>query len=328
MYKKILVTGGAGYIGSHIVQNLKQAFGNKVKIVVVDNLANSYKSINPDVLFKNVDITDINNLSEVFSKHKFDFVYHMAALVDARESQKIPFEYYNANVCGTINVLNCMKNYKVKNLVFASSCSVYGNTNGLITEAIAPNPISVYGQTKLICETIIKKFSKEFKVNTTLLRLFNVVGANENGVIGERSKKNTRIVTNACFAAINNVPFVIFGNSHNTKDGTCGRDYVHVDDVSEIATMILLKSKKYADYCEVFNVGSCNLVTNLEIVKEVEKVAYKNIKVNFAEGNIADPSSVVSNVDKLYKLYGWKPTRSSLSNIVKTSWIWFSKVSS
>src|SRR5688572_28657145 len=170
MYKKILITGGAGYIGSHLVQKLKSDFGSKVEIVIVDNLSNSFEADLNNVFFEKVDINDSVKLSKIFSKYNFDFVYHLAALADARESQKIPFEYYQTNVGGTINVLNCIKNNKIKNFLFASSCSVYGNADSLITENTKLNPISVYGRTKLICEEIIQEFSNEFKINSIIFR--------------------------------------------------------------------------------------------------------------------------------------------------------------
>lgn len=326
MYKKILITGGAGYIGSHLARELKSVYGKNILLVVVDNLVNSYKPKINDIVFEKVDITDLSKLSKIFSKYKFDFVYHIAALADARESQAVPFEYYKTNVGGTINVLNCIKENKIKDFFFASSCSVYGNADGEITEDVEPNPISVYGQTKLISERIIQKFSYEFNINSTIFRLFNVAGAHESGEIGELSKKKTRIITNACFAVLSDSTFKIYGRNHKTKDGTCGRDYVHVEDVVSACVLLLKNTKCHDNFSDVFNVGSCSLVTNLEIVKEVERVSKKVVNLEFGEGSLADPKSVVSKIDKIYKHYSWKPQKSSLDNIIKTSWYWFSSL--
>lgn len=326
MYKKILITGGAGYIGSHLVHKLLSDFKNKVKIIVVDNFVNSYEQDIDGVLLEKVDINKLGELDKVFAKYKFNYVFHFAALADARESQNLAFEYFQTNVGGTINVLHCIAKNKIKNFLFASSCSVYGNLDGLITEDITPMPISVYGQTKLISEDIIKQFCKEYKINATIFRLFNVAGAGKNGLLGERSRKNTRIITNVCMAVLNSQPIKIYGNTYSTKDGTCGRDYVHVEDVTEACVAVLKNHKMYKNYSEVFNVGSCNLVTNLEIVKEVEEVSGVTVNISFGERNKADPQSVVSSIDKMHKLHRWKPRKSSISNIVKTSWYWFSNL--
>lgn len=323
MYKKVLITGGAGYIGSHLAHEIKTNFGDKILVVIADNLVNSYKPKIKGVVFENTDITDMRSLSKIFSKYNFDFVYHLAALADARESQSIPFEYYKTNVEGTINVLDCIKKNKIKDFFFASSCSVYGNAGGEITEDVDLKPISVYGQTKLISEKIIEKFSYEFNINSTIFRLFNVAGAQSDGRLGELSKKKTRIITKACFAVLNNDTFKIYGKNYKTKDGTCGRDYVHVDDVVSACMMLLNNSKNHTNFSEIFNVGSSELVTNLEIVKQVEKISNKKVNLEFGEGSEADPESVVSKVDKIYKYYGWKPKKSSLENIVESSWNWF-----
>jgi UDP-glucose 4-epimerase len=325
MYKKILITGGAGYIGSHLARELKSIYGKNILVVVVDNLINSYKPKINDIVFEKVDITDLPKLSKIFKKYNFDYVYHMAALADARESQSMPFEYYKTNVGGTITVLSCIKENKIKDFFFASSCSVYGNADGQITEDGLPQPVSMYGQTKLISENIVKSFSQEYKINSTIFRLFNVAGADDSKKLGERAKKSTRIITNACIAALGGTKFVIYGKTYSTKDGTCGRDYIHVNDVAEVCALLLNKRKVHKNYSETFNVGSGNLTTNLDIVKEIEKYSGNKINTIFNDPSGADPVSVVSDIYKISSYYNWSPTRSSLGIIIKTSWDWFSR---
>lgn len=323
MYKSILVTGGNGYIGSHLVDRLKSTHGTDVKIIVVDNLVNSSLQNHSEFIFENVDITNKELLNKVFTKYNIDFVFHLAALADARESQKIPFEYFETNVGGTLNVLRCIQEFKLNKFVFASSCSVYGNADGLIDENTDTNPISVYGHTKLICEKIIQDFSKEYKIQSVILRLFNVVGAHANGHIGEKSKKVTRIITRVCNSVLQNKTFSMYGKNYKTKDGTCGRDYIHVEDVAEIFEIIMQKVLDNAPDSVIFNVGSGNLTTNLEIVNEVQKFTGKKVDIIYEDENDADPHSVHSNITKLKKYFDWKPTRSSLGNIILTSWKWF-----
>lgn len=326
MYKNILVTGGNGYIGSHLVDRLKGTLGTDAKIIVVDNLVNSSLQNQPEFIFENIDITNKEMLSKVFAKHNIDFVFHLAALADARESQKIPFEYFETNIGGTLNVLRCIQEFKINKFIFASSCSVYGNAEGLIDEDTDTNPISVYGQTKLICEKIIQNFSKEYKIQSVVLRLFNVVGAHANGHIGEKSKKVTRIITKACNSVLQNKTFSIYGKNYKTKDGTCGRDYVHVDDVAEIFEIAMQKELKNATDSVILNLGSGNLTTNLEIVNEVQRVTGKKVDIIYEDANDADPHSVHSDISKLKNYFNWKPTRSSLGNIIETSWNWFSMI--
>lgn len=323
MYKNILITGGLGYIGSHLADRLAHTLGNRIRIIVVDNLINSYPVSRKEFCIENIDINDLQELEKIFAKYEVDFVFHFAALTDARESRAKSFEYYNTNVGGTINVLKCIRKFKLDRFVFASSCSVYGNTRGSITEDISPSPISIYGKTKLICEEIIQEFCDEYHVESIVLRLFNVAGALSDGRMGENSKRKTRIFTNICDSVLLNKKFNIYGKDYETKDGTCGRDYIHVEDVAEICEKILLSFTE--NKFSIFNVGSGNLITNLDIVKEVERISGKKLNLFFKKGDVSDPSSVHANIGKLVKRYNWKPSRSSLKNIASTSLEWFSR---
>jgi UDP-glucose 4-epimerase len=325
MYKNILITGGLGYIGSHLIDRLNKTFGSDMRIIVIDNLVNSYPNNQKGFIVENIDINNLEKLDNIFAKYKIDFAFHLAALADARESQIKPFEYFNTNVGGTINVLKCIQKYNLKRFLFTSSCSIFGNTIGSVSEETTPNPISIYGKTKLICENIIKEFSNEYQIESIVLRLFNVAGAHSDGRLGENSKRKTRIVTSVCNSVLQNKTFSIFGKNYETKDGTCGRDYIHVEDVAEICEIIMLTSFFKSKF-NLFNIGSNNLITNLDIVNEVENVTNQKINLIYEEGDNADPSSVHANIDKLIKHYNWKPRKSSLNNIITTSWKWFSKI--
>lgn len=332
--KKILITGGAGYIGSHtLVELLKDRL---TEVIVVDNFHNS----NPKILDRvnkitGRDITVYNrdcreNLDDIFLKHKISGIIHFAAYKSVGESVEDPISYYNNNLNSLLNILEYSKKYGVRRIVFSSSCSLYGNLKDLPATENSPlsNPESPYAYTKLVGERILNDFSKsnpDFKIIS--LRYFNPVGAHESGLIGESPiNKPNNILPVICNSAETGEEMLVFGNDYPTRDGTCIRDYVHVSDIAEahVLAMNHLISDNSKNY-DVYNLGSINKedkkgITVLEIINSFQRV--NNIKVNYRvvgrrEGDIVE---IYSDSTKAIEI-GWIPRR-SVEEMVSSSWRW------
>ena len=245
--KKVLVTGGAGYIGSKIVSDLIK---KKYKAYIIDNLSTGHKKlINKEAIFYEINCGNKSKLDQILKKDEIKSIVHCAASLDIAESEKKPKKYYNNNVINTKKLLDvCAKN-KVKNFIFSSTCSVYGETNKKVTEKTKTIPKSVYGKTKLECEKLIKFYSKKNKFNFGILRYFNVAGSDIKNKLGCFNSNNQLIKNLSHNIAIKNYKISVYGNNYNTKDGTCIRDYIHISDLSKIHLKLLnLISKKNKSY--------------------------------------------------------------------------------
>lgn len=312
----ILVTGGFGYIGSHVVKKLYNA-GYK-NIIVIDNLSSGvYKNQNK-FIFENVDITDIVKLENVFSNYKIDFVFHIAGKAFVNESFHKIDEYYNTNVIGTINILNMMVKYNVQNIIFSSSCSVYGNCIKMpITEETPLDPISPYGNTKKICEEIITNYCKTQNIKSVILRFFNVAG-NDIECIGTDNPNNfKRIIPSIIFKALNDEVVYINGNNYNTIDGTAARTYINVDELASVNLQCLTYLESTTTKKTVLNVGSSNYYTILEIIKITELLLNKKIKYIFKDKIDGDPDLVYCD-NKLLKNILNIEIQSDIENIIKS----------
>ena len=227
----VLITGGAGYIGSHVSELL---INKNWKVFIYDNLVTGYeKLINKKAKFIKGDIKDFKKLSQTIKDYNIISVIHLAAYLNISEAEKKKRKYFVNNVGGTINLVNACKNSSVKIIIFSSSCSVYGNTKGSIGENHKLNPKSVYAQTKLESEKVLKKFSKKFKYKYGILRYFNVAGASDSGKIGEIERSHGHLFKNLAIQSLKLKPLVnIYGKNYRTIDGTCVRDYIHVSDLA------------------------------------------------------------------------------------------------
>jgi len=273
-----LITGGCGYIGSHITK-----FINNYIIVDLNNYTN-----NP--YFIKADITKIDELEQIFINNKITNIMHIAGKAFVKESFDKIDTYYNTNVIGTINILNMMIKYNISKIVFSSSCSVYGNAKNIITENTPLNPISPYGNTKKICEDIIKNYAATYPISYSILRYFNVAG-NDNDYIGTDNENNfKRLIPTIILCALKNKVLTINGNDFNTKDGTCVRNYIHVLDIAEAHVKAL--SYKNNITC---NLGSNEIYSILDIIKLVEKYTNKKINYVFGDKIIGDPDIVYCN---------------------------------
>ncbi len=332
MKKKILVTGGCGYIGSHTIVDLIE---NGFEVISIDNNSNSDIRVLEGirqitgVQVKNytVDLCDLEKTRKVFAIEKFDGIIHFAALKNVGESVYNPLQYFHNNITSLINVLDCALKNDVKHFIFSSSCSVYGNAEKLpVTEntPLSP-PESPYARTKVIGEDIITDFinaNKDF--SAILLRYFNPAGAHESALIGESPiNKAANLVPVITETGIKKREgFDVFGNDYDTRDGSCIRDYIHVMDLANAHT----KSLQYAmgdmkEKVEVFNVGIGNGVSVLEAIKAFENVTDKALNYKIAPRREGDVVAIYADYSKAEKVLGWTPKR-NIEDIMRTAWKW------
>ncbi len=334
---KILVTGGCGYIGSHTVIDLiEEGF----EVVSIDNFSNSHESVQ-NVLssmsqraFKNyaIDLCNLESTKQVFEKEgKIDGVIHFAAFKYVDESVRQPLKYYQNNLNSLLNILACCKEFKVKQFVFSSSCSVYGNAKLLPVDEQCPlaEAESPYAQTKVIGEQIIQDFVKAHQSKATLLRYFNPVGAHPSGLIGEQAKQGAPNIFPRLTATLRGKyeEFVIAGNDYPTPDGTCVRDYIHVCDIAHAHTLAFkwLSQQKEDSLCEVFNLGSGNGVSVLELVKAFQEA--NNLKLNYSFGprRAGDVIAIYADNRKAKELLKWEAAK-SLNEMMQSAWEWDKKI--
>ena len=323
MIKNILITGGAGYIGSHTAEIL---INNKKKVFIVDNLSTgSKKLINKKTKFYKEDILNTQKIKKIITVNKIDSIIHLAAVLSVGESEKNPKKYNRINVTGTKNLLEAVKKSNVKNIIFSSTCAVYKDGFAKVNEKTKLGPTSVYGKTKLNCEKAIKLFCKKNKINYGILRYFNVAGASETGKIGQINKGDQLFKNLSIETKKKNPVFKIYGSNYKTKDGTCVRDYIHVSDISEIHYKVLLKIDKNFT-SEILNCGYGKGISVNDVIKKFRKYANKNLKILKYPKRKGDMIKVISDNTKLKRFIKWKPRYNSLEKIVKTCIKWENKI--
>ena len=318
----ILVTGGAGYIGSHTVRELRE---RGLDVVVYDNLSTGHVEAIGDTPFVKGDLFDVELLRKTFKDYKVDSVIHFAAYSLVGESMTNPAKYYHNNVAGTLSLLDAMIMEDVKYLVFSSSAATYGDCgDGLITEESPQNPTSVYGQTKLMMEQFMQDYDKAYGMKYVALRYFNATGAHISGEIGEAHNPESHLiplilqVPNGKREQIN-----IFGEDYPTHDGTCIRDYIHVTDLAD-AHIKALEYLKNGGKSTHYNLGNGNGFSVKEVIDMVEKVVGKHVKRCIADRRAGDPASLGASSEKIQRELGWKPRFANLEDIVATAWKWHS----
>lgn len=322
LLKKILVTGGAGYIGSHTVKVLQD---QGYEPVVFDNLVNGHReSIN--CKFIEGDLLEKDDIINTFKNHTFDGVIHFAAYAAAGESMQIPSKYFENNIMGGINLLEAMKESNVKTLVFSSTCAIYGFPERLpVTESESKKPVSVYGESKLMFEKVLEWYDKLFSIKSICLRYFNASGAALDGSNGELHDPETHLIPVAIEAALGKrEKFMMFGNDYNTTDGTCVRDYIHVLDLASVH----IKALEYlfaGHSSDAFNVGTGHGYSNKEILDMVKDVSGKDFEVEIGPRREGDPDAIYADNSKVKEVLGWEPQYSDLKTIVESAWKWHSK---
>lgn len=316
---KILVTGGAGYIGSQMVRLLLE---KGYRVVVFDNLSTGYrKSLLRNCPLIAGDIFDGVLLQKTLQDERIEAVMHFAGFISMEESVRNPHKYFRNNVFGTLSLLEAMRKVNIKKIIFSSSAGVYGNPSRVpIPEDEPCDPTNPYGESKLMVEKILKWYDQTCGLKFVSLRYFNAAGASLDGSIGEDHRPETHLIPLAIKAALEDEEFTIFGHNYPTRDGTCVRDYIHVLDLCEshILALKILEEQR----SEIFNVGTGFGYTNLEVVEMVKMISRENFKVKFGPRRPGDAVELVASPEKIKKELGWEPQYSGLETIIKTAWQW------
>lgn len=326
MNNKILVTGGAGYIGSKICYDLTDL---GYKVFIIDNLSTGHKDlINKKAKFFYGNITDYKLVDHILKKNKIKNIIHLAASLDVNESEKNPCKYYLNNVEGTNNILKVGCKNRIENFIFSSTCAVYGdlNKNFKVSENDFCNPISHYGKTKLICEFLIKSYADQYKFSYGILRYFNVAGADEMLRTGYCRSSSDQLFSNLAriFTSVSKQRTVnIYGNNYNTPDGTCVRDYICVSDLSKFHIKFLEKISK-TKISKIMNCGYGKGYSVLEIVKIFEKITKKKIYIKYLSRRKGDVPAIINNNKNFIKYFkfGNKNKFNSIDRIVEATLNW------
>jgi UDP-glucose 4-epimerase len=322
----ILVTGGAGYIGSHSVLTLQKA---GYEVIILDSLVYGHQDLVETVLKAKLIVgstCDRALLREVFANHQIEAVMHFAAYAYVGESVTEPAKYYENNVVGTLTLLEAMLEANVKTFVFSSTCATYGVPDAVpITEDQSQNPINPYGATKLMVERILKDFSHAYDFRSVCLRYFNAAGADPEGNLGEDHNPETHLIPLVLQTALGQRASVsVFGTDYDTPDGTCIRDYIHVLDIAQ-AHILALKYLLNNGATDVFNLGNASGFSVKEVIETARKITGKEIKAEFGDRRPGDPPSLVGSGAKAQKILGWQPAYSDLDAIISHAWQWHQK---
>lgn len=320
MKKNILVTGGAGYIGSHVVEQLLEQGSN---VYVYDNLSTGQEESVGNATLIIGELSNHTLLESVLIKNKIDSIIHFAGSIVVPESVTDPDSYYSNNTKNSLDLLHlCVRN-KIKNFVFSSTAAVYGLPKEVeASEQSELSPINPYGRSKMMTEWMLEDFSKAYDFNYVALRYFNVAGASPSGKIGQSFPKATHLIKVCCEAAVGKRDLVeIFGTDFNTNDGTCVRDYIHVSDLAS-AHLDALGFLDSSSKSEIFNCGYGRGYSVREVINSVKKVSGVDFKVVESAPRLGDPPSLVSNCEKIKKILNWQPKYEDIDYIVKTALEW------
>jgi UDP-arabinose 4-epimerase len=322
--KTILVTGGAGYIGSHACKAMSRAGYNPVSY---DNLINGHVwavKWGPLVIG---DINDRNKLDEVMLKYKPDAVVHFAAHAYVGESVVNPGKYYRNNVAGTLSLLESMRDHGINKLVFSSTCATYGIPDVTpIDEGHIQSPINPYGMSKLMIENILRDFDRAHNIRSVSLRYFNAAGADVEVDVGESHDPETHLIPlilDACMGKSSSIK--IFGNDYPTPDGTCIRDYIHVTDLAD-AHVLALKALENGALTTSYNLGNGKGYSIKEVILAAEAVTGKNIPLEYVSRREGDPPQLVGDATRALKELKWKPKYDNIESIIETAWNWHRKI--
>lgn len=319
MKGKILVTGGAGYIGSFMVRKLKD---EGYDVVILDNLSYGHSEAVVGFRLEKIDLVlEKDKLDALLSQEKFDGVVHMASFIQMGESYKNPGKYYRNNVVGFLNLADSMVSHGVKNMILSSTAGVYGNPVSLpIKEDDPKNPLNPYGETKFIMEKILEDYDTAYEIKFVSIRYFNAAGAALDGSIGEAHAEESHLIPNVIVKAIRGEEIEVFGNDYETPDGTNVRDYIHVLDLCDnhaLALNYLINGGK----SEFFNAGGGKGFSNKEILNEVEKITGLKLKVKYSARRPGDADELYASIEKIEKVLGWKP-KYGIKEIIETAYLW------
>jgi UDP-glucose 4-epimerase len=319
----ILVVGGAGYIGSHAVLALKQA---GYEVVIFDNLEYGHRELVDRVLDVELVVGDTRDpaaLASLFSTHKIDAVMHFAAYIAVGESVTEPGMYYANNVVGTLNLLEAMRSAKIDKFVFSSTCAVYGVPQFTpLVEDHPFAPISPYATSKLMVENILADFDRAYGLRSVRFRYFNAAGADPSGRLGEDHSPETHLIPLVLLTAMGKREHIsVYGTDYPTPDGTCIRDYVHVQDLAA-AHVLGLKHLLAGGDSQIFNLGNGNGFSVKEVIETAKQVTGKEIKVVYSDRREGDPPILVGSSDRVRRVLGWQPEYPGLAEIIAHAWQW------
>lgn len=319
----ILVTGGAGYIGSIMTRVLLES-GHSV--VVLDNLSHGHRhAVDSRAVLEQADLGREDEVEAVFVKHPIDAVIHFAGVISMAESMKDPGKYFTINTCYARSLFDTMIKHGVKHVIFSSTAGVYGNPTTIpIPEDHPKNPTNPYGESKLIVEEMLSWYDRIHSLRSVCLRYFNAAGATCDRSLGEEHKEESHIIPLAIRALMEGKPFTLFGDDYDTKDGTCVRDYIHVEDLAA-AHLSALEYIQNGGKTDVFNVGTGTGYSNREVLAMIEKVSGKKLAIEIKDRRPGDAGQLVADASKIQSILGWKPQCSDLETIVKTAWDFHTK---
>lgn len=317
----VLVCGGAGYIGSHMVKMLHER-GHRVS--TLDNLSTGHREAVRWGDFVEADIRDQASVTQILANLNPDAVMHFSARSLVGESVNQPAEYYDNNLVGTWCLLQAMRQVGIQRFIFSSTAAVYGNPEQqLIAEDHPTRPINPYGQTKLAVERMLCDYSSAYGLRSASMRYFNAAGADASGQIGESHQPETHLIPNVLksMLAANNECLKVFGNDYPTEDGTCIRDYIHVNDLAE-AHLLALEYLDTADGCHTFNLGNGDGFSVLDIIRSASDVLGQSIPYRVEPRRPGDPPVLVANARKARDVLGWQPIHADIASIVESAWNW------
>lgn len=321
----VLILGGAGYIGSHMVDRLIEQ--GQEDVVVVDNLVTGHRAaLHPEAKFYEGDLADKDFMRQVFKENpKVDAVIHFAAYSLVAESMIEPLKYFENNTSGMVNLLEVMREFEVKHIVFSSTAATYGIPEEIpILETTPQRPINPYGESKLMMETIMKWSDEAYGISFVALRYFNVAGAKPDGSIGEDHGPETHLLPIILQVAQGKRDkIMIFGDDYNTPDGTNVRDYVHPFDLAD-AHLLAVDYLRKGNPSSAFNLGSSTGFSNLEILEAARRVTGKEIPAELADRRPGDPDTLIASSAKAREVLGWKPQFDDIEKIIETAWAWHS----
>lgn len=316
----VLVTGGAGYIGSHAVKALK---GAGLQVIVYDNLSAGHREAARHAdAFIDGDIHDRERLRQTFQDHGVDAVMHFAAWLSVSDSVKDPAAYYRNNVLGALSVLDAMVAEEVPHLVFSSTAAVFGNpVTTPITEEHPKTPINAYGETKLAIERALPHYDRAYGLKFVVLRYFNAAGADPDGELGEDHEPEPHLIPRAIDAALGRATFQIFGEDYDTPDGTCLRDYIHVTDLADAHVRALGALQAGAPSAH-YNLGNGRPTSVREVVDAVERVVGRPVPLTVGPRRPGDPGVLFASSARIKADLGWTPRFEEVDTIVRTAWQW------
>ena len=325
--KNILITGGAGYIGSQTTLEIMD--NTDWNVIIFDKadlnniLARTYADFGSRITVVKGNLLNVFDLENLFEKNKIDGIIHFAASIEVGESQINPALYYENNVIGSFNLINKANLSGVKKIVFSSTAAVYGIPDSVpILESSRINPINTYGYTKLVIEQMLRDFGRSYQLDSICLRYFNACGADKLGRTGENHNPETHLIPSILQSIGSDRVFKIFGNDYNTPDGTCVRDYIHTSDLASAHILALKKLLENDGIIKSINLGTSSGYSNQQVFEMVEKITGHKINMEIGSRRDGDPDHLVADNSLATSYLDWSPINSDLENIISTAWNW------